>query len=206
MERYLQQIYTTLTDKTGLTPALSRKLTGMARDYILEYGVGDWTQTYAPTTDEGVAKFVDEAVRVLNSDARYRHYVMDDPFARQYFVARKPRETKTASSLPTPQSVVGRPVPAPPSRPPSPPAPKPKKEKKKAKKEKTPAVDPDMAFLDAEIARQEADAEEQAEAQAREFARLRAEALAGNAEAQASLDRIYDIVSRQEERLRRRRG
>jgi len=120
MERYLQGLYLTLTENIGLTPALARKLTGMANDFIAENGFDDWVRTYNPNTEEGAAGFVEEAVRVLNSNVKTRYYVMDDPFARDYFLAKKPKATKSASALPAPQSGLPN-LPAPPSGPPSPP-------------------------------------------------------------------------------------
>lgn len=266
LEKTLANLYSRFVNQARLTPALSRKLTGMARNRILEYGTADWKETYGLGV-EGLSKFITEGVNVLNADPRTRHYVEDDPFVREYLRERprpaparpppaRPRATSSPAILrplpsllaPAPEeedgaappappvltkeqrkaqkkermdyarevaerqreiaeaTQKGRPAPAPlpaprpPSPPPAPaPAPKtkPKKEKKKAKKGETaPAVDPDMALLDAEIARQTADAEEQDKAQTDELARLRAEALAGNADAAESLHRLYDVLSR----------
>jgi hypothetical protein len=57
-----------------------------------------------------------------------------------------------------------------------------------------------MALLDAEIAKNRADEEEQAKAQEEEYARLRLRALEGDAEAQATLDYIHDVESRRARR------
>lgn len=270
LEKTLAKLYYRFVNQARLTDALSRKLTGMARDRILEYGTADWKTTYGLGV-EGLSKFITEGVNVLNADPSTRHYVEDDPFVREYLreiprpaparppparpratsspailrplpslLAPEPRpapEEEDGAAPPAPPVLTkeqrkaqkkermlyarevaerqreideatqkGRPAPAPlpalrpPSPPPAPaPAPKtkPKKEKKKAKKGETaPAVDPDMALLDAEIARQTTDAEEQDKAQTDELARLRAEALAGNADAAESLHRLYDVLSR----------
>lgn len=267
LEKTLAKLYYRFVNQARLTPALSRKLTGMARDRILEYGTADWKTTYGLGV-EGLSKFITEGVNVLNADPSTRHYVEDDPFVREYLresprpaPARpppaRPRATSSPAILrplpsllaPVPEeedgaappappvltkeqrkaqkkermnyarevakrereiaeaTQTGRPAPAPlpaprpPSPPPAPaPAPKtkPKKEKKKAKKGETaPAVDPEMALLDAEIAEKERQLtpEAQDEAQTNELARLRAEALAGNADAAESLRRILAFVS-----------
>lgn len=266
LEQTLAKLYYRFVHQAGLTPALSRKLTGMARDRILAHGTHDWTTTYG-TGLEGLSKFIGEAVNVLSASPENRHYVLDDPYVRGFVQDRPPppqwrfpfpKSRQRASSTPAllrplpsllapeqdgavaPPAVDkarrkalkkerqdqarayaqrereiaeaerrGDAVPAPLPAPVPEPAPAPKKEKKakkpKAKKETAPAVDEDMALLDAEIARNAAEAQEQEQSQADELARLRAEALAGDPEAQATLDRLYDIVSRAKEQNRRGR-